>query len=247
MFYRLIDEVGFRWSVRILGFTALATLILPVVVMQQRFKPQQARALLDLTTFTDLHFMIFSFGTLVGFTGVYVAVFYLSYCGLARGLTDPSLSFYLVAIFNAGSVVGRIVPNWASDKIGPFNVIVPGAVVSGILMLCLLAVNSAGGIIAIAVLLGISTGIFIALPGVLFNALSPDKSKVGTRIGMGFAFFSPAVFLGGPAAGAILGDGTANLHWSRMWIYGGVMLLAASIPFLYLRMARAGWKIKAKL
>jgi hypothetical protein len=32
MFYKLIGEVGFGWGVRILGFTALATLIIPIVV-----------------------------------------------------------------------------------------------------------------------------------------------------------------------------------------------------------------------
>jgi len=52
--------------------------------------------------------------------------FYISYYGQAAGITDSSMSFYLVPILNAGSVFGRTLPNILSDKIGPFNVIIPG-------------------------------------------------------------------------------------------------------------------------
>lgn len=34
MFYKLIDQVGFGWTVRILGFVSLATLMFPLSVMQ---------------------------------------------------------------------------------------------------------------------------------------------------------------------------------------------------------------------
>jgi hypothetical protein len=40
-----------------LGFTALATLIIPVVVMKMRIKPGKVRSLIDTTAFTDLPFV----------------------------------------------------------------------------------------------------------------------------------------------------------------------------------------------
>lgn len=247
MFYRLVAEVGFPWAVRILGFTALVTLIIPIVVMQQRFKPPQARQLLDYSAFTDWHFLTFVFGTFVGFTGMYVVFFYLSYFAEASGITDPSLAFYLVPILNAGSVFGRTIPNWLSDKIGPFNIIFPGALVCGIVVLCLLSVHTVGGIVVIALFFGFFSGIFIALPPVLFVALTPDKSKIGTRIGMGFGLLGFATFTGGPGAGGVVGNDPRNLHWDGTWIYGGVCLLAAGTIFFFLRMHRAGWKINVKL
>ena len=126
MFYKLIDQVGYAWSVRIIGFVALATLLIPITVMKMRVKPAKARSLIDWTAFTDLPYMTFVIGTMIGFIGLYVGFFYTSYYGQATHLTSASLSFYLVPILNAGSVLGRTLPNWLSDKIGGFNVIAPG-------------------------------------------------------------------------------------------------------------------------
>ena len=126
MFYKLIDQVGYGWSVRILGFTALATLLLPIAIIKLRVQPPKVRSLVDWTAFTDFPFIFFTFGTLTGFIGLYVGFFYTSYYAQATGVTGESLSFYLVPILNAGSVLGRTLPNWLSDKIGPFNVIIPG-------------------------------------------------------------------------------------------------------------------------
>jgi MFS family permease len=54
MFYRLLAEVGFPWAVRILGFTAFATLLLPIFCMKMRFKPGKVRAMFDASAFADL-------------------------------------------------------------------------------------------------------------------------------------------------------------------------------------------------
>jgi hypothetical protein len=102
--------------------------------------------------------MLFTFGTFIGFIGLYVAIFYISYFGQASGITDASLSFYLVPILNAGSVFGRTLPNWLSDKTGPFNLIMPGAIMCGILLLCMLSVHTVGGIVVITLLFGFFSG-----------------------------------------------------------------------------------------
>lgn len=107
MFERLLGIVGYSWSVRILGFTALATLLIPITVMKMRIKPAKARAIIDTTAFTDWPFVTFTVGTMIGFIGLYTGFFYTSFYGQATGITNPTLSFYLVPILNAGSVFGR--------------------------------------------------------------------------------------------------------------------------------------------
>lgn len=263
VFYRLIDQIGFGWSVRVLGFMTLATLIIPLVVMQQRVKPQKARALFDATVFTDVPFITFVVGALIGFIGLYVAFFYISFFGQQTGIASDKMAFYLVPILNAGSVFGRTLPNILSDKIGPLNVIVPGkflhsrydqllsltsrpkgAFVCGILLLCNIAVHNLGGIVVEALLFGFFSGIFIALPPVLFVALTADKSKLGTRIGMGFALLGLGVLAGGPGGGGILGD---NNDWTGTWVYGGVTLLASGSIFLIVRFMKVGMQFKVKI
>ncbi|KAK4545574.1 hypothetical protein LTR36_002924 [Oleoguttula mirabilis] len=250
MFYKLINEIGFGWGVRILGFTALVLLIVPLAVMRMRVKPGRVRAVIDLSAFTDGPFMLFVLGCGVGFIGLYVGIFYLSFFGQATGITDASLSFYLVPILNAGSVFGRTLPNWLSDKIGPLNVIAPGAFMVGIVLLCNIAVHNVGGIVVTVVLFGFFSGIFIALPPVLFVGLTKDKSKVGTRIGMGFALVGCGVLAGGPGGGAILqrkGSANSDLDWTGTWVFGGVCAIAAGVILMALRCWRVGFKLMVKV
>lgn len=110
----------------------------------------------------------------------------------------------------------------------------------------MVAVENAGGLIAEALLFGFFSGIFIALPPVLFVALTQDKSKVGTRIGMGFSMVGLGVLAGGPGGGGILGTGSSNLHWTGVWVYAGVCALAAGGIFCIVRFMRSGAKIMAK-
>lgn len=229
-----------------LGFIALATLLIPVACMRMRVRPGKVRALIDWSAFRDVYWILFVAGTSVGFVGVYVGLFYTSYYGQERGITGESLSFYLVPILNAGSVFGRTIPNWVSDKTGPFNIVAPGAFITGVVLLCMMAVDSVGGLVVLTLLFGFFSGIFIALPPVLFNALTEDKSKLGTRIGMGFAFIGLGVLVAGPGGGGILGS-REPLDWQSLWTFGGVCTLVGGVVFIGIRVARAGWKLRVKV
>lgn len=55
--HRLLGIIGFAWSVRVMGFIALATLTAPIVVMKMRIRPAKPRAVIDWTAFTDLPYM----------------------------------------------------------------------------------------------------------------------------------------------------------------------------------------------
>lgn len=215
--------------------------------MKMRIKPAAKRSLLDATFFTDIPIVVFTFCCFLGFIALYVALFYISYYANATGITDTSLSFYLVPILNAGSVFGRTVPNAISDVTGPINLMAPGALVVGILVFCLIAVHNVGGIVVITLLFGFFSGIFIALPPVVVVALTEDKRKIGTRIGMVFAFLGGAVLCGGPGGGGILGNGHADLNWTGLWVYGGVTALASGAGLYYLRFLKGGLKLKVKV
>lgn len=111
----------------------------------------------------------------------------------------------------------------------------------------MVAVKNAGGLIVEAILFGFFSGIFIALPPVLFVALTKDKSKVGTRIGMGFGIIGIGVLAGGPGGGGILGTGSSDLHWTGVWVYAGVCCTAAGLIFGIVRYMRSGAKVMAKV
>ncbi|KAG8164307.1 hypothetical protein KVR01_006225 [Diaporthe batatas] len=241
--YRLVGEIGFPWSVRVIGFICLATLIPPMVFLRQRVKPPRVRAMFDTTAFSDGGWLLFTFGCLLGFVGLYVMLFYLSYYGLATGTVDSSMAFYIVPIFNAMSMFGRTLPNWLSDKTGPLNVLIPCALICGLLVLCMQAVHTLAGYVLIAIFFGFFSGAFIALPTVVYIILTEDKSRIGTRIGMGFSLLGLGIIIGGPGGGAILG---ADQDWTSTWIFGGVMLLASGATLTILRIWRYGVKLNTK-
>lgn len=123
-FYKLIDQIGFAWGVRVLGFIALATLLVPIFCMRQRVKPTTKRALLDISAFTDPLWVSFVVIGTIGFIAVYTVIIYLSFYAQAAGITSTEMAFYLVPILNAGSVIGRVLPNVLGDMYGSLNVMV---------------------------------------------------------------------------------------------------------------------------
>ncbi|KAL4790351.1 major facilitator superfamily domain-containing protein [Aspergillus venezuelensis] len=237
--YRLIQDIGFPWAVRVIGFIALGTLLVPILVMKLRVKPPRVRAMVDMTAFKDVSYMAFVFTSLITYMGLFVILFYLSYYSEANRITDESLAFYLVPIFNAASVFGRTIPNKMADKTGPFNLLVPAALSSGLLMLCMMAVHSKGAIIVMALLSGFMSGALIGLPPVCLAMLTADKSRLGTRIGMGYAIIALGVLISGPSSGAILRSG-ASLDWHALWTFGGVPTCVSGLMYAAIRMAKYG-------
>ncbi|KAI1387793.1 MFS general substrate transporter [Hypoxylon trugodes] len=247
IFINLIDKVGFGWTTRVIGFVSLATLIIPLSFSKMRIKPAGVRSIIDKTAFTDGPYLLCILACLLGYIGCYTAFYYIAYFGEARNWMGSSLALYLVPILNASSAFGRAVPNWLTDKLGPTNVVMPGALLTGVLLLCLLAVHNSAGLIVIAAFLGFTTGVFIATPPVLFISLTKDKSKVGTRVGMAFAIVGLGVLAGGPGGGGILQRNPDNLDWTSTWIYAGVCTLASGLTFAVLKFWRGGPNPLAKV
>ena len=243
--YELIDTLGFGWSVRVLAFIALGTLLIPVAVMKMRVKPPKARALADWSAFTDWGWSVFTIATFIGFTGVAVILFYISFYAQDQQITDTRMAFYIVPIFNAASCFGRVLPNALADKTGPFNIIVPGSLVFGVLLLCMMAVKTEAALIALAVLTGFFSGVYIALPPICFVALTTDKTKIGSRLGMGYGIIAFGMLAGGPGGGNILGMADP-LNWDGLWVFGGVMCCVSGLMYVGLRVAKYGVKLEVK-
>ncbi|KAI8716623.1 MFS domain-containing protein [Fusarium sp. LHS14.1] len=244
--YRLIGEIGFPWATRVIGFIVLGTLLIPIVTMRLRVQPPKIRAMVDMTAFTDVSYMAFVLNSMLAYMGLFVIFFYLSYYAAAEHITNDSLAFYLVPIFNAASVFGRTIPNKLADKTGPFNLLAPFSCVSGALMLCMMAVHSKGAVIVLAVLSGFMSGALIGLPPICLAVLTKDKSRLGTRIGMGYAIIALGVLISGPSGGAILSGNGHILHWHSLWTFGGVPTCLSGLGYAAIRMSIYGAKLMVK-
>jgi MFS family permease len=112
--HKLLPQIGFAWTTRVLGFIILATMVIPNVCMRVRVLPVKKRSLLDLRAFLIPAYSLQVAGFFLGFMGLYMPFFYAQVYALQSKITNESLAFYLLAIMNSTSVFGRIVPNLVS-------------------------------------------------------------------------------------------------------------------------------------
>ncbi|KAH9871852.1 hypothetical protein J1614_006110, partial [Plenodomus biglobosus] len=238
MFHKLLPKVGFAWTTRILGFVVLATMLIPNLVMRVRVLPPKSRSLLDLRAFLIPAYSLQVLGFFCGFMGLYMPFFYAQLYALQRHITNENLAFYLLAIMNSTSVFGRIVPNILADKLGPFNVVVPCCLISGVLCICFIAVDNSPGIIVLMAFYGFFSGSFVSLPPTIMVHLSVDaRDKIGTRLGQSFAFVSIGLLIGTPIGGAVLDKS----GFDALWTFGGCMLFGSAACLIMARVAFKGW------
>ncbi|TID24958.1 MFS general substrate transporter [Venturia nashicola] len=236
---RLYKPIGFGWSVRIIGFLALVTLLIPIMVMKPRVLPAAKRALIDWTAFKSAPFMIFTLGSFIGFMGLFMFFFYIQLYAIRKHVTNENLAFYLLSMLNAASTFGRIIPNFVADRVGPLNIIVPCALISGILIFTLIPVNNLAGTIIVTLLYGFFSGAFVSLtPTIIVQHLSPNRGLVGTRLGMSFSIIAVGALIGNPIAGAILDV----KGFISVWIFGGTLVLLGGVFMAISRVILVGWK-----
>lgn len=237
VFHKLQPSIGFPWATRVIGFIMLGTLGVSNAVLKVRVLPAGRRKFFDTSAWKEAPYVFFVLGTFVGFFGLYTPFFYLQSYAIQTGLTNPNLGFYLLAIINAASTFGRIIPNYIADRVGPFNVIVPCTFATGILCLCLIPTRSIAPVIVIAALYGFTSGTFVSLPATIFVHVTKNRGLIGTRMGMGFAVASIGLLVGTPISGAIL-DASS---YTYVWLFGGLMTFLAGISISAARVYKGGW------
>jgi MFS family permease len=238
VFHRLQPVIGFPWATRVIAFIMLATLLIPLAVMRVRIQPAQKRPLFDKSALKEPPFMLFTLGAFFGFIGIYIPFFYMPTFAVQKipGVT-AEFAVYTIAIMNAASTLGRIVPNYIADKAGPLNIIAPCALISAVLVYCWIAVENKGGLIVLCILYGFFTGSFVSLPPSVIVTLSPRLEIVGTRMGMLFSLSGLGLLIGSPVAGAILGSGN---NFLGLQLFCACTVLASAAVLYPARFAKAG-------
>ncbi|KAJ2891665.1 MFS monocarboxylate [Zalerion maritima] len=238
IFTKVEDKIGFAWGTRVLGFTLLALSVIPLTAMHTRIPPSKGRrSLVDVEAFKDWPFMAYLASQMFIFLGLYVAFFYIQLYGQSHnlvghgGVDTPSTSFdssYLVTLLNAGSVVGRILPNYLADHFGALNAFCVSALGAAVCAFAWIGIQSLKPLCAFAVLYGMFSGGILALMPSVIVSLSPHLSLVGVRMGMVFAASGVAILVGTPIAGAIVG-GFSESEWDAMIGYSGAALAVGTV------------------
>ncbi|KAI1463995.1 MFS general substrate transporter [Daldinia caldariorum] len=233
LFSRLQPRIGFGWATRVIAFILLGLLVVPLVFMRPRVAPpRHKRAFFDRDAVRDVPFLSFAVSGLSAFMGMYVPFFYLQLFALRRGIASADLAAYLVTLLNAGSVFGRILPNFVADYLGSMNMLAAMTLGASVLAFGWLGVDDLGGTITFALLFGFFNGGVTSLPPSAVVSLTPDLGRLGTRMGMLFAFIGIAVLVGTPIAGAILKDADDDGAWKGLVGYCAATLFMGGLGFV---------------
>lgn len=104
--------------------------------------------------------------------------YYLQSYALAHGMAASSLTPYLLSIFNASTIPGRLLMSLAADRFGPLDVF---AATAASVFYWTSVTNSAGNV-AFAVLYGVFSGSVVSLAQVVIAGITPGFTRLGTRL-----------------------------------------------------------------
>jgi MFS family permease len=244
VFRQLYPRIGFPWATRVLGFISLFAGLISVAVMKVRIMPKQKRALLELAAFKEIPYASFCIALFFGFIGFFGPIYYLQPYAINTGITDENLGFYLLPILNAASIAGRILPNFVTDKAGPLNILIPAALISGLLGVVWIGIKNLPGMIIFAILYGFFSGGYVSLAPVAIISLTPDMRTLGTRMGQSFFVSSLGLLVGSPVAGEILNKTGSYLG---LQLFSGLTVVLTGVLLVWTRFTKVGMKVKIKV
>ncbi|CAG7959711.1 unnamed protein product [Penicillium salamii] len=234
MFRQLQPKVGFGWAVRSIGFISLFLAIIACTILcRQPAQKARARSLIDWKAFREPSFMMFSVSLTCVMLAYYVPIFYVASYARTVVHTTTSLGFYMVAIVNGSSVIGRVVPYLLVAYIKPIGILVFAVAASAIAMFTWIAATSSAGFIVWACYWGALSGVLVTAPTsiVAHPVFCPDPTFLGTRLGMMWGISSFGALAGTPIAGALVNLETAE--FLRAQIFAGCMMVGAVLLQLW--------------
>lgn len=228
---------------RILGFILLFLLVPSNLLLATRVsttKSTQRSAWPDFRVFKDPKFSLCCAGIFLMEYGVLIPLTYIMSYAEAHGL-DVGGSYMLPALLNAGSVIGRIIPGLASDKVGRFNMLIltVGGCAVMVLALWLPAGDSKPMLIAFTTLLGFTSGGNVSLIPVCIGQIC-DTQNYGRFLSTAMLVAGFGTLTGIPIGGAILGLDD-RVRWTGLILFSGISYAASFMCYSAARILAVGW------
>ncbi|KAI0357968.1 MFS general substrate transporter [Trametes cingulata] len=225
-------KTSFANGVRVSGGLIAGLLLVANCIMRTRLPPKTRRAVSIrdgmLHIAGDGAYVWSIAGAFCTNLGLFVPFFYLQLFAADHHVA-PEVTTYILAILNAGSTVGRILPMALANKLSVYNMLLCAILASAVLLFSLFGATSTGGVISVAALFGFSSGAYVSLIPPLLGALCTDLSELGLRMGLAFSLVGTSMLVGTPIFGALLDTGR-TLVWWRAIVFAGVRILGRRCP-----------------
>ncbi|KAE8824761.1 hypothetical protein PTNB73_07353 [Pyrenophora teres f. teres] len=224
MFNQLVHSAGFPWTMRAIGFVALAAALLSIPALLSGSDwlkhKRKRRSLFDKTALQDRLFLIFTSCTFATFLGYIVPYFYIPTYAKERLGSSESTALYMLVLAIAGSFFGRLTSAVAAHWLGA---------------------NVTWAICFFSAAL-------VTVPSAVFANITPDLSRLGTRLGMSWSVSSIATLIGAPIAGALLKKKDGRTDFIGVQVWSGACLLIGTCCLIVLwivtvRTQKKGWRV----
>jgi MFS family permease len=220
-------NLSFGWSVRISGFIMLALIGPACTAIKARLPPRKGTFFLP-EAFKNPQFLGVVGSTALMLLGLFLPFFYLPSFAVANGMSTD-LASYIIAILNAASFFGRVIPGVLGDKLGRYNAFGAAALSSGILLVCMQWLDSNASIIVFSALYGFCSGAIVSGMSVVLAQVPKDPREIGTYMGMGMATVAFSALVGPPIDGAFQ---THYHSFHQVATFSGVMVLAGGVSIM---------------
>ncbi|KAK2812412.1 hypothetical protein FQN50_001413 [Emmonsiellopsis sp. PD_5] len=223
------SSLGFGTSVRIIGFVMILLLAISCVTVKARLPPRRTTLFIG-GALKDPKFICITLAMLFMFMAIFTPLFFIPTYAVSRGM-DATLASYLLAIVNAASVFGRVIPGILADKFGRLNVFAAGGISTGIVILCFNLAESTAALVVYSIAIGFTSGTVISGGSVAFTMCTENPQDFGSYLGMGIGISSIAALLGPPVNGVMVdkygGFSEVSVFSGVMCLFGGFLALAS--------------------
>lgn len=113
------------------------------------------------SAFKDSRYILIIAAVFFMLVGMYEPLFFVPTYAVTRGM-NATLASYLLAILNAASTFGRIIPGILADQFGRLNVLTIGGITTGIVIFCLNEARSTPALIVYSLAVGFATGTIVS-------------------------------------------------------------------------------------
>ena len=125
-----------------------------------------------------MHCSLWGFSDLWEFT---YRVFTSKKFAIQENITDGNLATFPIPILNAAGILGKLVPNFYADKLGPLHMLIPLTMMAASMVFIWIAVINTGGLIVFALYFGFFSSAIVSLLPTVFTSLSPSLGVIRTR------------------------------------------------------------------
>ncbi|KAI9039882.1 putative MFS monocarboxylate transporter [Aspergillus affinis] len=245
MLRTLFDKYGWAWAILIVAFMALGCYIVGILLIRGRLPAgQKSRVTIDLRAFKSprlcfLAIAVFSFEFII-FGCAALLPSYVRYSGFSL-----DVQFYSLTVLNSMSLLGRVLPGFAADQVGRFNILLVLVIITMIIMAGVwlpYGSHNEGTLYAVVAIFGFGSGGWLSLAPVCAGQLC-DTKDYGKFYGTVYSVASFGVLITVPIGGQLLQATTPRV---LIGFYSAV-LLAGLVSVAMSRWAILEWSWKWKV